>query len=95
MEILNREESAYPINEQDCEQQDIADIDTAPVSTAEIRRAIKILKNGKASGEDLIRAELLKAQFTTDRVKELIDTIWSLDVNGRGDSLLRYRRKGT
>lgn len=89
-------EPAYPINEEDCEQQDIADIDTGPVSKAEIRRAIKSLKNGKAPGE----AELLKAdlEFTTDTVKELIDTIWSLEkshLNGRGDSLLRYQRKGT
>ena len=51
------------------------------MSKAEIRRAIKSLKNGKAPGEDMIRAELLKAdlEFTTDRVKELIDTIWSLE----------------
>ena len=81
MEILNREEPAHPINEEDCEQQGIADIDTGPVSKAEIRRAIKSLKNGKAPGEDMITAELLKAdlEFTTDRVKELIDTIWSLE----------------
>ena len=51
-------------------------------SKAEIRRAIKSLKNGKAAGEDMITAELLKAdlEFTIDRVKELIDTmIWSLE----------------
>ena len=79
--LLNREEPAYPINEEDCEQQDIADIDTGPVSKAEIRRAIKSLKNSKAPGEDMITAELLKAdlEFTTDRVKKLIDTIWSLE----------------
>ena len=81
MEILNSEQPAYPINEEDCEQQDIADINTRPVSKAEIRRAIKSLKNGKAPGEDMITAEVLKAdlEFTTDRVKELIDTIWSLE----------------
>ena len=80
-EILNREEPAYPINEEDSNQQDIADIDTGPVSKAEIRRAIRSLKNSKAPGEDMIKAELLKAdlEFTTDRVKELIDTIWSLE----------------
>ena len=44
MGILNREEPAYPINEEDFEQQDIADIDTGPVSKAEIRRAIRALK---------------------------------------------------
>ena len=81
MEILNREEPADPINEDVNEQQDTADIDTGPVSKAEIRRAIKTLKNGKAPGKDMITAELLKAdlEFTTDRVKELIDTIWSLE----------------
>ena len=73
MEILNSEEPAYPVNEEDCEQQGIADIYTGPVSKAEIRRAIKSLKNGK----DMITAELLKEdlEFTIDRVKELIDTI--------------------
>ena len=80
MEILNREEPTDPINEDVNEQQDTADIDTGPVSKAEIRRALKTLKNGKAPGEDMI-TELLKAglEFTTDRVKELIDTIWSLE----------------
>ena len=81
MEILNREEPADPINEDVNDQQDTADIDTGHVSKAEIRRAIKTLENGKAPGEDMITAELLKAdlEFTTDRVKELIDTIWSLE----------------
>ena len=71
MEILNREEPADPINEEVSEQQDTADIDTGPVSKAEIRRAVKTLENGKAPGEDMITAELLKAdlEFTTDRVK--------------------------
>ena len=81
MEVLNREEPAYPISEEDCEQQGVAGIDTGPVSRAEIRRTIKSLKNGKAPRKDMVTAELLKAdlEFTTDRVKELIDMIWSLE----------------
>ena len=41
MEILDMEEPAYPINEEDCEQQGMGDIDTRPASKAEIRRAIE------------------------------------------------------
>ena len=81
METLKREEPPYPINEKDCEQQGIADIETGHVSKGEMRGAIKSLTNGKALGEDMITAELRKAdlEFTTDRVKELIDTIWILE----------------
>ena len=50
MEILNREEPTDLISEEDCEQEDLADIDTGLVSKAEIRKAIKNLKNGKAPG---------------------------------------------
>ena len=71
-----------PSNLNDCrtQLQDTADIETGPVNNAEIRRVIKSLKNGKAPGEDMITAELLKAdlEFTTDREKELTNTIWSL-----------------
>ena len=81
MEILNWEEPAYPISEEDCEQQGTDGIDTGPVSKAEIRWTKKSLENGKASRKDMVTVELLKAdlEFTTDRVKELIDMIWSLE----------------
>ena len=57
-------------------------MDTGPVSKAEIT-------------EELLKADL---ESTTGRAKELIDTIWSLEKvprKWRGDSLLRFRRKGT
>ena len=70
------------------------------MSKAEIRRAIMSLKNGKSPGEDMVTAELLKADlgFTTDRVKKIKTRsgAWKKShVNGRRDSSLRYRRKGT
>ena len=45
------------------------------------RRAINNLRKGNAPGEDLVTAEHLKAdlEFTTDKVKELIDMIWKLE----------------
>lgn len=51
------------------------------MSKVEIRRVIKSFKNGKVFGEDMIIVELLKVdfEFIIDRVKEFIDTIWSLE----------------
>ena len=81
--VNNREETADPVDEEDGEPKDEADItDKRPVMEAEIRRAIKDLKNGKALGEDLVTTELrLKTdlELTTDRVRELIDMLWRLE----------------
>ena len=41
MEILNRGELAYPINKDDCEQQDIAVIDTGMTSFAQEKNSLQ------------------------------------------------------
>ena len=51
-----------------------------------------MLSNGKALGEDMITAELLKANtdFTTTKEKELLDRVWRHEksqLNGKGGSL--------
>jgi len=56
----------------------IEDMCTSFITKAEIRDAIKKLKNGKAGGIDGITAELLKAdtQTTVDWLDKLFRTIW-------------------
>ena len=77
-EILNREAPENPVTEEDVVMQEIAEISVDPPTTTEIKSAIQRLKNGKAAGNDLIVAELLKADvdFTTEKVKQLLDKIW-------------------
>ena len=75
-EILNRDEPQTPVTAE--EEEEIEDIDTNPPTLAEIQNAIKRLKNGKAAGEDLIVAELLKADvsFTSKKIKHILDEVW-------------------
>jgi len=54
----------------------LKEIDTSEPSRAEIKEAIKHLKNGKALGIDNIQAELPKKadiDFATIKVKEIIN----------------------
>lgn len=52
----------------------ITDIKTDPLTLAEIKNAIKGLKIGKVPGEDLLLAELLKANidFTAKKMNQII-----------------------
>jgi len=52
-----------PVITHDCSNEDMIqlDIETAPITHDEVRRAINSLKNGKAAGIDGIQAELIEA----------------------------------
>ena len=77
-EVLNREEPIEPVRDEESQTEEIEEIDCTKPRLAEIKTAIKGLKNGKASGIDDITSEMLKADinFTAKRVKELLDKVW-------------------
>ena len=78
-EVLDRENLKNPVSEMEIELADeIAEIDTTEPSTAEVRRDIGHLKNGKAPENRKHQAELLKADidYATTKVKEIIDIVW-------------------
>lgn len=66
------------------------EFDRTEPSSAEVRKAIGHLKNGKAPGIDSIQAEMIKVDIDYDatKVKEIIDTVW------RDEKPLRKWRKG-
>ena len=69
---------------------EIEEIDTSEPIRAEVGKAIRHLKNGKAPGIDNIQAELLKASIdnATTTVKEIMDIVW------RAEKTPRKWRKG-
>ena len=60
--VLNRPEPENPASPDPAEDE-AENINTDPPSTAEVRSAIKALKNNKAPGLDNITAEMLKADL--------------------------------
>ena len=56
----------------------INEISTDPITKAEIRTALRKMKNGKAGGKDEITAELLKADMNTTEkwLVKLFRTFW-------------------
>ena len=56
----------------------INEISTDPITKAEIRTAVRKMKNGKAGGNDEIRAEILKADMNTIEkwLVKLFRTFW-------------------
>ena len=63
-EMLNRHIPDDPLTDVEIDPI-INEISTDPIAKAEIRTALRKMKNGKAGGKDEITAELLKADMTT------------------------------
>ena len=73
-EILNISIPGDPITDVEIEPI-INEISTNPITKAEIRTALRKIKNGKAGGKDEITAELLKADMNTTEKCKLIQSI--------------------
>ena len=60
---------------------DALNIDISPITTSEIKDALKAMKSGKAAGIDSIEAEMLKADpdTATSVLVDLFKTIWESD----------------
>jgi O-phosphoseryl-tRNA(Cys) synthetase len=75
--------SCEPLNEDTDTENNMEElkIDMKPVSKQEIMKAIKNMKNGKASGPDNITAELLQADMetTVDILHKLLYEIWNIE----------------
>jgi len=69
-----------------------------PISEAEVRKAVKQLKNGKAAGVDNIQPELLKtADSTIPYLTRVCNMAWNMKSPqsiGRMESLSHFQRKG-
>ena len=83
-EILNRPIPDNPVSNEPNEhdEQVLEDISTDCISKAEIRAAIRKMRNGKAGGKDEITVELLKADIdtTVDWLADLLSTIWEQEL---------------
>ena len=76
-EILNRPIPDDPVTDVEIDPI-INEISTDPITKAEIRTALRKMKNGKAGGKDEITAELLKADMNTTEkwLVKLFRTFW-------------------
>ena len=76
-EILNRPIPGDPVTDVEIDPI-INEISTDPITKAEIRTALRKMKNGKAGGKDEITAELLKADMNTTEkwLVNLFRTFW-------------------
>ena len=83
-EILNRPIPDNPVTNEDVivtDETALDNISSEHISKAEIRAAIRKLKNGKAGGKDEITAELLKVDIdtTVNWLADLFNTIWETE----------------
>ncbi len=102
-EVLNRDEPENPIILTDLENEEhldnITEIDDQEPTLLEIKRAIRLLKNGKSSGIDSITAELLKADinFATEIIHNLFKNIWAKETipkNWKKGLIIKLPKKG-
>ena len=98
-EILNRDNPENPIKEEETRGIEITDINTHPPTIIEISKAVKMLKNGKAPGDDGIQAELLKADinFTSRKLQGIFNEIWEKEqapINWRRGLIFKIPKKG-
>jgi len=98
-EILNRDDPENPVEEEETTGIEITDISTDPPTLDEIVKAIKMLKNGKAPGDDGIQAELLKADihFTGQKLQKMFNEIWETEqtpTNWRRGLIFKIPKKG-
>ena len=74
-EVLNIENPSNPVSIAEIEPPDeTEEVDESVPNRAEIKEAIKHLRNGKASGIDNIEA--VDIDFVTIKVKEIINIVW-------------------
>ena len=78
---------------------ELLDVNTDPPSEAEIAKAIKSLKSGKAAGPDGIPPEALKVdiQTSTDMLHSLLSKIWEQEKvteNWKKGHLVKLPKKG-
>ena len=74
---MNRTVPDVPIADLECDPV-IEEISTSHITKAEIRTAIRKMKNGKSGGKDNITVELLKADIDVSEewLVDLFKTIW-------------------
>ncbi|XP_072167451.1 uncharacterized protein [Diadema setosum] len=80
-EVLNQPDPPSLIDFSEEDVMEPLDLDTGQITEAEVLRAIKALKNGKAAGIDNITPELLKysQQDTTKQLTHLFSKIWTAE----------------
>ena len=77
-EVLNR---PPPQDAPQLKPEDLLHINTGPITKAEIRKSLRSLKNGKATGTDNIPPEALKegGEVIVDQLHHLLNLIWTTE----------------
>ena len=78
-EVLNRPNP--PQDAAQLEPEDLLHINTGPITEAEIRKSLRSLKNGKATGTDNVPPEALKegGEVLVDQFHHLLNLIWTTE----------------